>query len=259
MIRQIRAYTIFFTYKVKESAQYKLNYISTLLHVVVSTIIYAIVSFALFSSGEQVDPEYLLCYYGIIALVADAMVPAQFIAYRIMNDITTGSIAIHLIRPQNYLCTLYAGCLGESLPKLILNVLFVTCAQKYFRGDISTVTLGIGLLSCICGLTLLFLLQAIIGCMAIWLKDITRIRDVIFNLLLLLGGRLIPVEYLFHNLKEIVTYTPIAYVYDIPLRIFLGKVHVSAFLMQIMWIAILGTICGVFFNVYVKKNIEMGG
>lgn len=259
MIQQIRPYIHTFLLKMKETSQYKFNYMSTLLYASISTIIYAMLSFALFGSSGQINPKYLLCYYGLIALVADAISPAQYVAHKMMTDITTGAIAVHLVRPYSYLGTMYAGYLGECLPKVLFNLLFAACAQLYLLGTVYPLLIIVGGIACIQGFSILFFIQALIGCMTIWLRDITRVRDVIFNLLLLLGGRLIPVEYLFRGLKHIVIYTPIAYVYDAPLRLFLGSTSVFALLAQLVWIVLLGVACGLIFHFHVRRCIEMGG
>ncbi|MBD5534478.1 MAG: hypothetical protein HDQ99_02215 [Lachnospiraceae bacterium] len=259
MILQIKPYLYIFWLRVKETVQYKFNYFATLMYALISTIIYAFLGFALFSGSERVDPKYFLCYYGLIALVAEAISPAQYVAHKMMTDILSGEIAVHLVRPYHYLGTLYAGYLGECIPKVMFHMLFVSGVQIYLLGEVSLLTLILGGIACIQGFSIFFLIQALIGCLTVWIKDITRIRDVIFSLLLLLGGRLIPVEYLLQSLQRIVAYTPIVHVYDTPMRIFLGNVSWLALLLQFVWVIVLGGACVLLFRFQVRKRIEMGG
>ena len=77
--------------------------------------------------------------------------------------------------------------------------------------------------------------------------------------MLLLGGRLIPVEYLLQSLQKIVVYTPIVHVYDTPMRMFLGNVSGIPLLEQFLWVVLLGVACVLLFRFQVRKRIEMGG
>lgn len=259
MILQIKPYMYIFWLRVKETIQYKFNYFATLMYALISTVIYAFLGFALFSGSEKVDPRYFLCYYGLVALVAEAISPAQYVAHKIMTDIVSGEIAVHLVRPYYYPGTLYAGYLGECLPKVVFHMLFVAGVQIYLLGGVSPLALILGGIACIQGFSIFFLIQALIGCLTVWIKDITRIRDVIFSVLLLLGGRLIPVEYLLKGLRRIVVYTPIVHVYDTPMRIFLGNASSIALLVQFVWVVLLGGACALLFRFQVRKRIEMGG
>ena len=259
MILQIKPYLYIFLLRVKETVQYKFNYFATLMYAFISMVIYAFLGFALFADSERVNPKYFFCYYGLIALVAEAISPAQYVAHKIMTDINSGEIAVHLVRPYHYLGTLYAGYLGECLPKVMFHMLFVALAQKYLLGVVCPMALLLGGIACVQGFSIFFLIQALIGCLTVWFQDITRIRDVIFSLLLLLGGRLIPVEYLLQSLQRIVSYTPIVHVYDTPLRLFLGNASGIALLLQFVWVVFLGGVCGLLFHFQVRRRIEMGG
>ena len=259
MILQIKPYLHIFWLRVKETVQYKFNYFATLMYALVSTVIYAFLGFALFSDSGRVDPKYFLCYYGLIALVAEAISPAQYVAHKMMTDIVSGEIAVHLVRPYHYLGTLYAGYLGECLPKVMFHMLFAAGAQAYLLGRVSPFALMLGGIACVQGFSIFFMIQALIGCLTVWIKDITRIRDVIFSLMLLLGGRLIPVEYLLQSLQKIVVYTPIVHVYDTPMRMFLGNVSGIPLLEQFLWVVLLGVACVLLFRFQVRKRIEMGG
>ena len=73
------------------------------------------------------------------------------------------------------------------------------------------------------------------------------------------SGRLIPSDLLFSGLKEIVYYTPIPYVYDIPVKVLTDNFQYTEIGIQLMWIALLGAIYIFEFEKYVKHNIELGG
>lgn len=119
-------------------------------------------------------------------------------------------------------------------------------------------SLCLGFLSVLRGFTILYLIQAIIGCFSVWFHDITRFRDVIYTLLMLLGGHLIPSDLLFSGLKQFVYYTPLLYVYDVPVKLMMGDAYPYMILTQAAWIAILGSTHLYLFDGYVK-NIEFGG
>ena len=71
---------------------------------------------------------------------------------------------MHLVRPYHYLGTLYAGYLGECLPKVMFHMLFAAGAQAYLLGRVSPFALMLGGIACVQGFSIFFMIQALIGC-----------------------------------------------------------------------------------------------
>lgn len=148
----------------------------------------------------------------------------------------------------------------QTVSHLLVNTALIFLVSVLFGRVMRLGSVCLGVLSTLLGFTILYLIQAVIGCCALWFRDITRFRDVVYTLLMMLGGRLIPSGMLFGGLKQAVYFTPLPYVYDVPVRVFLNQGASLRFLgVQLLWILLLGGAYWYLFHCHVRQNIEFGG
>ena len=177
-----------------------------------------------------------------------------------MEAINSGGIIPYLLRPQSYPVAQYLGSLMQTVSHLLVNTALIFLVSVLFGRVMRLGSVCLGVLSTLLGFTILYLIQAVIGCCALWFRDITRFRDVVYTLLMMLGGRLIPSGMLFGGLKQAVYFTPLPYVYDVPVRVFLNQGASLRFLgVQLLWILLLGGAYWYLFHCHVRQNIEFGG
>ena len=155
--------------------------------------------------------------------------------------------------------TNYLNSLALVTIRFLFNLILIFGASYLLGNRLTLFSLFSGSVSVLLGFTILYFIQAIIGCFSLWFNDITRFRDVVYSLLMLFGGRLIPSDLLFSGLKEIVYYTPLPYVYDVPVKVLMGNAHSSMFFSQMAWVLLLGSMYIFLFQRHVKHNIEFGG
>lgn len=163
------------------------------------------------------------------------------------------------MRPNSYIATNYLNNLALVTIRLLFNMILIFGTSCLLGQRMELFSLCFGFLSVLLGFTILYSIQAIIGCFSVWFHDITRFRDVVYSLLMLFGGRLIPSDLLFSGLKQIVYYTPLPYVYDVPVKVLMGSAHSSMVFSQMAWIILLGSMYIYLFHRRVKHNIEFGG
>lgn len=243
----------------RQEKWFKVEFIFSIFSVAFQTFIY----YGLFSGGfigsTTINPVKITEYYIVVNILYLSNLPAQFVAYKHMDDINSGKIIIYLLRPSNYIISSYVKTLVNFIVRFAVNVLVICITLICFTKSIDIVTVVVGSFSTLLGFSILYLIQAIIGCFAIWFHDISRFRDVIMSLLMVLGGRLVPGEYLFAQIKKIVYFTPIPYIYDIPVNVFMGNVDVYRIIIQIIWVLLFGGSYFFLFSKFVKNNIEYGG
>lgn len=214
---------------------------------------------AVFMNSVRVDANQITQYYIIVNIVALTVQAGMYVAYEHMEDINTGAIIPDLLRPLYYPVSRYLNNLILTLTQLMVNIFLIFVISVFLGNATGFVELLLGFLSILLGFTVLYLIQAIIGCFTVWFHDITRFRDVIYTLLMALGGRLLPSDLLYSGLKEIIYYTPLPYVYDIPVKVLMGNAGYLQIGIQLLWILLLGVVYIYLFQHYVKHNIEFGG
>lgn len=245
--------------KIKEEKWFQAEFLMSFFSIFVKSCLYFAVFQAVFLHSDKVNADEITLYYIVINIVALSTAAAQFVAYDHMDDINTGAIIPYLLRPNSYMVTHYLNNLALATIRLLFNMILIFAASCLMGQRMQLPDLCLGFLSVLLGFTILYLIQAIIGCFAVWFHDITRFRDVVCSLLLLLGGRLIPSDMLFSGLKRIVYDTPIPYVYDVPVRALMGNAAYSMIGVQLLWIALLGAAYVYLFECHVKHHIEFGG
>ncbi len=214
---------------------------------------------AVFMNSVQVDANQITLYYIIVNIVALTVQAGMYVAYNHMEDINTGKIIPQLLHPLSYPICQYLDNLILTISQLVVNLFLIFLVSVLLGDATGLMELLLGFLSVLLGFTVLYLIQAIIGCFSVWFHDITRFRDVIYTLLMALGGRLLPSDLLYSGLKKIVYYTPLPYVYDIPVKVLMGNAGYRQIGIQLLWILLLGVAYMYLFEHHVKHNIEFGG
>lgn len=245
--------------RLKEEKWFQANFFMSFFSIAVNSLLCYIVYRAVFMNSAKVDANSITLYYIVVNITALSIAEAQKVTYNHMEEINSGAIISRLMRPYSYAVSKYLDTLALVVIRLCVNLIFIAAAFLIMRQNIRPAAILLGFLSVLLGFTILYLIQAVIGCFTVWFHDITRFRDVIYSLLLILGGRLIPSDLLYSGLKEVVYYTPLPYVYDVPVKVLMGDGEISMIGIQVLWIIILGAVYTYLFEVHVKHKIEFGG
>lgn len=245
--------------KLREESWFGAEFFLSFVGIFIKSCLYYLVYRAVFLHSVQVDSHEITLYYILVSMAALAVEPAQFVAYEHMEDINSGAIIPTLLRPLNYPLSSYLNSFLSALARLAFNLVLMLGASRLLGRPMTPSALLLGMVSVLLGFTILYLIQAVIGCFAIWFHDITRFRDVIYSLLMMLGGRLLPSDLLFSGLKTIVYYTPLPYVYDIPVKVLMGSASWQGMGLQLLWVLLLGAVYLWLFQTQVRHQLEYGG
>lgn len=243
----------------KQQKFFSFDFVIGLFSLAFQAIIYFFLFSNMFASTRDISPLRLASYYVIVNFVSATISPARFIAYEHMQAINSGSIIMELMRPISAPIKKYVSCLFSTFLPMIVNLLFILGVQIFSLNKVTLSGLGFGTISTLLAFTILYLCQAIIGCLTIWFHDITRMRDVIYSLSMLLGGKLLPSSLLIGDLKKISYFTPFPYIYDVPTSFFLAELNYRRLLYQILWVIFLALIYLLLFKRFVSNNIDYGG
>lgn len=259
MSRRINGYLCGMKMKIRQEQWFGTEFFLSFFAVFVQSVIYWLLFYRLFAGSSSVDAKDISLYYVIVNIVALSMLPAQYAAYRHMDDINSGKMTLCCMRPLSYPLARYLDEAGVFFLRAVFNLVLIFIVSALLHRAMRPAALFLGALSMLAGFTILYLIQSVIGCFTVWFHDILRFRDVFMTFLMALGGRLIPSSLLFSGLKKVVYYTPVPYIYDIPSRVLMGDAGVCEVLLQLAWALAFLALYLWLFTRYVAHGLEFGG
>ena len=164
---------------------------------------------------------------------------------RISEEVKEGTIAYALIRPYHYLVYHFCNGLGETLVKMALIFLLGVPVVLAYAGlpDVSLPGVGAALLAGLLALVLDFCMASSIGLLAFVTEDTFSFRLIYQKLIFILGGLLIPIDFLPDWLQRIARLLPFSYTTYAPAKLFVafnpaqfGQILAH----QLLWIGVMG-------------------
>ncbi len=164
---------------------------------------------------------------------------------KISDEVKDGSIAYTLLRPYNYLAYHFFNGLGETLVKMALIFLLGAPIVVWYVGWLSiTPQAVLGLMvTLFLAIVLDFCMASGIGLLAFVTEDTFSFRLIYQKLIFILGGLLIPLDFLPTWLQSIAKVLPFSYVTYAPAKLFVSfepALFVRMVAGQLIWIAIMG-------------------
>lgn len=127
------------------------------------------------------------------------------IAQEIANEVRDGLIVYSLGKPIHYVQYHIAKGLGDSLLKLMINFVAGSLLLLIVNGLFPPIGASIGLVCVVTVLSLIldFIIGAIIGLFAFTLEDISGLVMIYQKLLFIVGGMLIPLDFLSRHVEKL--------------------------------------------------------
>lgn len=180
------------------------------------------------------------------------------------DDIKEGSIAIHLLRPLNYVQYSVASFWGRSIPGLIsgFGFSFVTALLLTHTLPETSVNFLLGSITMAGGIIVITFIAVFFGLCGFWTEDTHGFQYLSHKMALLFGGLIIPLAILPDAVHNVVSWTPWTVGLGRP-----GSVmtHFSypelgeTLLLQVGYIVILYCACVFMMNRGIKKLNVTGG
>lgn len=183
----------------------------------------------------------------------------------VQQEVKDGSLAYTLGRPYNYLVYHFAFGFGSLLVTTVvllglgsLVALTQVGALHTFRPE----TLPGLLLVTALAFVLDYCVLSIIALMAFFMEDVTSLLFVYHKIVFVLGGLLIPVDFLPEWLQGIARVLPFNMVVYSPARLFVNwdaNLFGYTVIMQLFWILVIGSILAVIYRYGVRRVSINGG
>lgn len=182
---------------------------------------------------------------------------------RFEDDIRSGGLEPHLLRPKFYLLQSLAQSLGGTLVRLaVLGVTAVAWLAVTGREGPPAATYPYLFVLGVLAVTVGMLLYAVAGLCAFWTRRILPVMLVIQKLMFLLGGLFAPITLYPDWLRKIAEATPFAaHLYWAGVQALRpsGAMFLTAAAWQVLWIVLLSLLCVTLWRAGLAKVLREGG
>lgn len=198
-------------------------------------------------------------------LIAEVVELAKFRHdQKISEEVKDGSIAYTLGRPYNYLAYQFFNGLGETLIKMVVVFVFGMPIALYYAGapDVELANLPAVALVMILALVLDFFFHSIIGLLAFVIEDTFSFRIIYQKLVFILGGMLIPIDFLPEWLQGIARLLPFSLVAYAPAKLFVAFTWAQfgqIMVLMAFWLAVIGAVLWLQFRWATRRLTVNGG
>jgi len=218
---------------------------------------------AVLKSGNVVgnyDLSKIFLYYILVLIVRKLL--ASEIGFVISDDIYTGRMSFHLIKPYPYFLIKTSDEISKKmeniLQTLVTSILFVALMlflNYEYHFNIKWYTILVLLNAAI----LTYLISYTIGLIGFWTHSVWAIflvYEILFNIF---GGVLFPLDIVPEYLLPVFRYSPFNYMLFYPVSIILEVSNMATFysslIIQYSWILVIFSLCFIL-NAYGKKKFE---
>ncbi|MBF0104557.1 MAG: ABC-2 family transporter protein [Deltaproteobacteria bacterium] len=180
--------------------------------------------------------------------------------------VVSGDIALDLMKPVNLIALNLARAVGESAFRF-LSLSIPLCVIFFFLNSLmpphDTVTFLYFILSVFNGYLLGFGISFITGVSAFFFESSSEISWTVDLVVKLLAGLYVPLNFFPDAIASVFKYLPFQGIHFIPLQIYLGKLSgpqiSQAIASQMVWLAIIFTLCHLLLKAGTKKLSIQGG
>ncbi len=186
------------------------------------------------------------------------------VSFKMQQEVQDGTLAYTLGRPYNYLLYHFFSGVGEVLVRFSSTLVFGSFIALVEAGTprfIRWETLPLLLLVTLLALVVDFCMSAMIGLTAFFFEDTMAFRLIYQKLLLVLGGVLLPLDFLPDGVQTVARLLPFNAVIYAPARLFVAwdtRQFIEMIAVQGFWILVLGFLLSLFFR-YGARLVSING
>ncbi|MCM1272008.1 MAG: ABC-2 family transporter protein [Clostridium sp.] len=253
--------------QILRSMTYKFNVYGNIL---MQTILMLTTSFfwkALYQNAETVqgvEVDSMLTYTIISSCIS--VVLTTNVERRITKSVEKGTIAVDLMRPVNLFAVFFAEDIGNVVALFFQNLLpiiFIGCIFIQVPLPASGFSLFMFFVSLLIAFFINWLIAAMFGMWSFTAINMDALIQVKRHVLRLLSGSMIPLWFFPAWLRTILELFPFAYLYQLPLSIYIGKYDEHSLVrgigIQLIWLIALSVLFYVLQKRVTKRVMIQGG
>ena len=218
------------------------------------------------SSGQTVLGGFTFSAMMTYAVISNCIASfnRSFIDFHIEDDVKTGYIAIHMIKPYRYPFYNFFNHIGQTSYSFFLKavpVFLIGVVVLKISMPADTVLFAISMAM---GFLISFMILFLTGMWSFWTSgEIWGMRHSLNSISTMISGSVIPLVFFPAWLADIASWLPFKYIYSVPLSIYIGHtagqeaIYVIA--QQAVWVIALSTFAFFAWKSAEKKVIVQGG
>lgn len=184
------------------------------------------------------------------------------IAGKIAEEVRDGSLAYTVGRPYSYLLYHFFYGIGDTLLRIVINFAAGSILVTILVGPMPATNLPAVLVVVLLAIVLDFCISGLLGLLAFFTEDVDSFVIIYQKILFILGGMMIPLEFLPVWLRDIAYVLPFNYAIYAPARLFVGfdwGRWLSAVANQAIWIGVFMLLLGLMFRWGMRRVSINGG
>jgi ABC-2 type transport system permease protein len=176
------------------------------------------------------------------------------------EDISSGAIAVELLRPVSVLGLRVATHVGRALPRAALCATAGAALASLVAGaPPRPAALALAVPAIVLALACNIVAQHAFAAAAFWVRETRSSWFLYQKLVFVLGGMLLPLEVLPDRLESVAKLLPFMAMAYAPARIASGHIEPHLLLLQVGWLAILSGLAAVIFSAGERRLQTVGG
>lgn len=185
----------------------------------------------------------------LVYTVVSSMLSLLFIAdveYRVIGSVHKGTVATDMLKPINLYGIYLFEDLGYTTAVFFQNIIPIFIIGSLFVAVPKPASVSMVLLFIPCVIISYMINWLLAACFSTWAFTAINMRPMVevkYHLLRLLSGSIIPIWFFPDWLGNILKILPFAYIYQLPLDIYIGKYEVDVLLprigLQLIWLIVL--------------------
>jgi ABC-2 type transport system permease protein len=164
-----------------------------------------------------------MLWYLVIA--ESIIMSAPRVSFEVDEDVRTGRLAVHLLKPLSYLLYRLSSTLGERAVRFTINLLAGALVAITFVGSIQITPQAIAMTMIALPLAFVldFLASFMVGLGAFWLESTTGLWLIYTRLNLILGGTILPIDIFPESIQQVMRLLPFSSIVYGPARILVSS------------------------------------
>lgn len=222
---------------------------------------------ALFRNADSVQGvtvDTMLIYTVVSSMIS--IILSSDVESRIMKSVEKGTIAIDMMRPINVFSIFFAEDIAKLVSLFFQNLLPVFIIGSLIIG-VPKPTSALAFILFLISLTMAYFINWFIavmcGMISFWAINMSALFQVKKHLIRLLSGSIIPIWFFPDWLQNILNALPFAYLYQLPLDIYIGRAQSSeiakGMLVQFAWLAVVSILFAICEKRVIRKVMIQGG
>jgi ABC-2 type transport system permease protein len=176
------------------------------------------------------------------------------------DDIVSGSIAVELLRPVSVLRQRVATEVGRVIPRLGMCIMLgITLSLIAVGRPPKWIAVLVAIPSMLLAVCCNIVAQHAFACLAFWVRETGATWFLYQKFVFMLGGMLLPLQFLPKVLRTIAQFTPFPSMAYAPARIFSGHIELHLILWQCVWLVALCALAILAFRKGEKHLQVVGG